>query len=263
MLNLDLTGRRAIVTGGTKGIGEGCVRLLADHGATVAFCGRSADAVEVVAAYSPPSGDGSVHGYIADMSDAGSTENFLSQIDADIGPIDIVVNNVGGSPSRNFLYMTDEDWESLHQLNMMSAVRCTRHCLPHMRKQKWGRIVMVASLAGFYPDPALIDYSGTKASMIATAKALAIKYGPDNVLVNTINPGYVRTAMWERAATEIADASGVDKESVFDDRSQAIPLRRYGTCDEIASGVVFLCSEAASYVSGNVLTIDGAFSDHI
>jgi 3-oxoacyl-[acyl-carrier protein] reductase len=263
MLNLDLTGRRAIVTGGSKGIGEACVRLLADHGATVAFCGRTAEAVDAVAAYVPPSGEGSVHGFSADMSDAASTERFLASVDADVGPIDIVVNNVGASPSRNFLYMSDDDWASLHQLNMMSAVRCTRHCLPHMRQQKWGRVVMVASLAGFYPDPALIDYSGTKASMIATSKALAIKYGPDNVLVNTINPGYVRTDMWERAASEIAEASGAEKESVFADRSLAIPLRRYGTCDEIANGVVFLCSEAASYVSGNVLTIDGAFSDHI
>jgi NAD(P)-dependent dehydrogenase (short-subunit alcohol dehydrogenase family) len=161
MIDLDLTGRRAIVTGASHGIGAAVVRLLADHGATVAFCARGSSGVSALAGYRPPSGEGSVRGYVADMADAASTYAFLDAVDGDVGPIDILVNNVGASPSRNFLYMTDEDWEQLHQLNLMSAVRCTRRCLPGMRKQRWGRVVMIATSGALYPNAALIDYAAT------------------------------------------------------------------------------------------------------
>ncbi len=151
MIDLDLSGRRAVVTGASLGIGAAVVRLLADHGARVAFCARGADAVDDVAGYEPSSGDGEVHGFVADMADAVSTAAFCAAVDESLGGVDIVVNNVGASPSRNFLYMSDDDWTSLHELNLMSAVRCTRHWLPAMRAQQWGRVVMVASGAAFYP----------------------------------------------------------------------------------------------------------------
>lgn len=263
MLDLDLSGHQAIVTGASKGIGAASVRLLADHGATVAFCARGQEAVDELGSYAPPSGAGSVRGYTADMADAASTADFLAAVDADLGPSDIVINNVGASPSRNFLYMSDEDWESLHQLNLMSAVRVTRHCLPHMRDKKWGRVVMIATGAAFYPGAALIDYAATKAAMIATAKALAGKYGRDGVLVNSVIPGLIRTDMWERAAGELAEANDTDKEAIFERNSKGVPVGRYGTSEEIANGVVFLCSEAASYVNGTCLTIDGGSGGHV
>lgn len=263
MLDLNLAGRTAIVTGASKGIGAAAVRLLADHGASVAFCARGQEAVDELAAYQPESGEGSVHGYVADMADAASTGAFLQAATADHGGADILVNNVGASPSRNFLYMTDQDWEDLHQLNLMSAVRCTRHCLPHMREQKWGRVVMVATGAAFYPSAALIDYAATKAAMIATAKALAGKYGRDSILVNSIIPGLIRTDMWERAASELAEANDTDAEAIFARNSKGVPQGRYGTSEEIANGIVFLCTEAASYINGTTLTIDGGSASHV
>lgn len=262
MINLDLTGRKAIVTGASKGIGAATVRLLADHGATVSFCARGQEAIDQVAAYQP-AGEGSTHGYVADMADAESTAAFLAAVDADHGPSDIVINNVGASPSRNFLYMSDDDWTDLHQLNLMSAVRCTRHCLPAMREQKWGRVVMVATGAAFYPSAALIDYAATKAAMIAAAKALAGKYGRDGVLVNSIIPGLIRTDMWERAASELAEANDTDAESIFARNSKGVPVGRYGTSDEIANAIVFLCTDAASYITGTTITIDGGSAGHV
>ena len=136
MMNLDLTGRRAVVTGASLGIGEATVKELADLGAEVIFCARSADAVGALATY----GD-NVTGVTADMADRQSTEQFLDAVEAG-GHADILVNNVGASPSRNFLYMSDEDWADLHELNLLSAVRCTRRLLPAMRKQKWGRNIV-------------------------------------------------------------------------------------------------------------------------
>ncbi len=262
MMDLDLSGRRAIVTGASLGIGAAVVKMLADHGATVAFCARGADGVRDVAAYQP-AGVGSVHGYVADMADAASTEAFLAAVEQDHGPADILINNVGASPSRNFLYMSDDDWTDLHQLNLMSAVRCTRRCLPAMRKARWGRVIMIATSGAVYPNAALIDYAATKAAMIATAKALAGKYGPDGVLVNTILPGLIHTAMWDRAAGEIAAASGGTAAEVLERNGQGVPVGRYGSSEEVAAAVVFLCSNAASYINGVALAVDGGAGGHV
>lgn len=258
MIDLDLTGRTAIVTGASMGIGAATVRLLADHGATVAFCARGQDAIDQLSSHA----DG-IHGYVADMSDAESTTAFLDAVKSDLGDADILVNNVGASPSRNFLYMEDADWEQLFQLNMMSAVRCTRAVLPRMRAQQWGRIVMISTVGALYPNAALIDYAATKSAMISTAKALAGKYGRDGVLVNSVLPGLIHTAMWDRAAGELAEASGKTPDDILANNSKGVPVGRYGTPDEVANVVVFLCSEAAAYVNGQAISVDGGSSGHI
>ncbi|WP_419553443.1 SDR family NAD(P)-dependent oxidoreductase [Candidatus Poriferisodalis sp.] len=120
MLDLDLSGRRAIVTGASVGIGAVTVRLLADHGARVAFCSRDERRVADLDGYQPATGEGSVRGYVADMADPGSVDTFLDAAEHDAGPAEILVNNVGASPTRNFLYMSDDDWESPFQLILMS-----------------------------------------------------------------------------------------------------------------------------------------------
>lgn len=263
MLDLDLTGRRAVVTGASAGIGAAAVRALADHGAAVAFCARNADGVAALDGYRPASGPGSVAGYVADMADATSVAGFLDAVERDGGPAGILVNNVGASPSRNFLYLADEDWEDLFRLNLLSAVRCTRRFLPAMRAAGWGRVVMVASGAAKYPGAALIDYAATKAAMVATGKALAGKYGADGVLVNSVLPGLIHTAMWDRAADEVAAASGGTREAVLAANARSVPVGRYGTADEVAAVITFLCSPAASYVNGAVIDVDGGQGRHV
>ena len=164
MMDLDLKGKRAVVTGASLGIGEAVVKMLAEHGADVSFCARNPEAVNTLSSFK--SANGSIKGFVADMGNKESTDSFIGSVQED-GPIDILVNNVGASPSRNFLYMTDEDWQELHELNLLSAVRCTRAFLPNMREKKWGRVVMVASAAAKYPGAALIDYGASKAAMIS------------------------------------------------------------------------------------------------
>jgi 3-oxoacyl-[acyl-carrier protein] reductase len=262
MIDLDLTGKRAVLTGASLGIGAAAVRALADQGADVSFCSRSADNVAALADYRPPSGSGRVRGFSADMADQASVDAFLEAVQAD-GPVDILVNNVGASPSRNFLYMSDEDWLSLFELNVLSAVRCTRRLLPAMRQHKWGRVVMVASGAALYPNAALIDYGASKAAMVAMGKALARKYGADNVLVNSVLPGLIHTPMWERAAGEVAAAGNTTMEAVLAGNARSVPLGRYGTAEEVAAVVVFLCSDAASYINGAAITVDGGQGGHV
>ena len=260
MINLDLSGRRAVVTGASLGIGAAVVKTLADHGADVVFCARNQAAIDQLASYQ--SVGGTIHGHVADMGDQASTGAFIQSVAA-AGSVDILINNVGASPSRNFLYMSDDDWQDLHELNLMSAVRCTRAFLPDMRKNKWGRVVMISSSAGKYPNAALIDYGTTKAAMISLSKSLARKYGADGVLVNAVLPGLIHTAMWERAAGEIADASGKTADEVIANNGRGVPVGRYGTSEEVAALIVFLSSNAASYVNGTAIEVDGGQAGHI
>tara|TARA_Y100000590_G_scaffold213192_1_gene241536 strand:- start:34785 stop:35570 length:786 start_codon:yes stop_codon:yes gene_type:complete len=261
MIDLSLKGKRAVVTGASLGIGAAVVKLLADHGASVTFCARTKDSIEELSNYETNNG-GSIKGLIADMGEETSTNKFIESVQEE-GPTDILVNNVGASPSRNFLYMTDDDWRSLHELNLLSAVRCTRAFLPHMREQKWGRVIMVSSSAGKYPNAALIDYGATKAAMISISKSLAKKYGADGVLVNSVLPGLIHTAMWERAANEIAEAVDSTPESVIENNGKGVPVGRYGTSDEVASLIVFLCTNSASYINGTSIEVDGGQAAHI
>lgn len=260
MMDLDLKGKRAVVTGASLGIGEAVVKMLAEHGADVSFCARNPNAVDALSSFE--STKGSIKGFVADMGNKESTDSFIGSVQED-GHVDILVNNVGASPSRNFLYMTDEDWQELHELNLLSAVRCTRAFLPNMREKKWGRVIMVSSSAGKYPNAALIDYGTTKAAMISMSKSLAKKYGSDGVLVNSILPGLIHTAMWERAATEIAEATGGNMEDVIRNNGSSVPVGRYGTSEEVASLITFLCTNAASYISGTSIEVDGGQSGHI
>ena len=262
MIDLDLSGKRTVLTGASLGIGAAAVRALADQGARACFCSRDPENVAALSDYRPPSGGGSVRGFTADMADARSVDAFLDGVQAE-GPVDILVNNVGASPSRNFLYMTDEDWFSLFELNLMSAVRCTRRLLPAMRERKWGRVVMVSSGAAFYPNAALIDYGATKAAMVAMGKALARKYGADNVLVNSVLPGLIHTPMWERAAGEVATANRTTTEAVLANNAKSVPVGRYGTAEEIAAVIVFLCTNAASYINGAAIAVDGGQGGHV
>ena len=259
---MELAGRVAVVTGASVGIGAAVATLLARRGATVAFCARSEDGVKALAADLGASGC-AARGYTADMADQASVAAFLDAVEADLGPADILVNNVGQSPSRNFLYMSDDDWADLFQLNVMSAVRCTRRLLPAMRAKRWGRVVMVSTGAAKYPNAATIDYAAGKAALVSVSKALARKYGADGVLVNSVLPGLIRTPMWERTAEEIAAAGNGDAESVFAARSKNVPVGRFGTPEEVAEVIAFLCSERSSYLTGAAIDIDGGLGTHM
>lgn len=261
-MNFDLSGRRAVVTGASSGIGAEVVRLLARQGAAVVFSGRDPTAIESLTAEG--SGEtGKISGVAADMEDPADVERFCDEVESLLGSVDILVNNVGASPSRNFLYMTDTEWDQLFQLNLMCAVRCTRRFLPAMRTQHWGRVVMISSAAAKYPGAALIDYAASKAALTAAATALARKYGSDGVLVNSVLPGRIRTTMWERAAKEIVASTNGDVEAVFAERSKDIPVGRFGHPGEVANVVLFLVSELASYVNGAAIDVDGGFGSYV
>lgn len=255
-------GRRALVTGATRGIGAAVARGLAEAGTDVAFCGRDADEVGVLEAELQALAGGSF-GVVADMGAEADVTSMLEAVDARMGGVDVLVNNVGASPSRNFQRMTDDDWHALLELNLLSAVRCTRALIGGMRDRGDGRIVMIASMAAKYPDAALVDYAASKAAMLAVAKALARRYGRDGVLVNSVLPGLIHTSMWDRAAGEIAKARDTEADAVMAEMARNVPLGRYGTPEEVAAVVLFLLSDAASYVNGATIDVDGGMSGHV
>ena len=177
-------------------------------------------------------------------------QGFIEAVLAD-GGVDILVNNVGASPSRNFQYMTDEDWHDLHELNLMSAVRCTRAFLPGMRASGWGRVVMIATGAAFYPGAALIDYAATKAAMVATGKALAGKYGRDGVLVNSVLPGWT--------ITELA-SGGYENDRFREVTTRRTPARRWADPSEFREVGAFLADPNQTFHTGQEVTVDGGYT---
>jgi 3-oxoacyl-[acyl-carrier protein] reductase len=261
---LDLTGRLALVTGSSRGIGAATVHRLVQHGATVACCGRdvsSLDQLQQQLAGEP----GKVMPFVADLSDVTAADTLFDAVQGGLGQPDILVNNIGHSQPRNFLRMTNDDWESLFRLNLGSSLQLTRRALPHMVEQRWGRVVMIGSMSAKFPELDIIDYGASKAAMASVATSLARKYGQDNVLTNTVLPGFILTDAWTTSASRMAKFGirGSEPADVLKSFADEIPLRRFANPDEIASVVLFLCSELATYVNGAAIDVDGGSSRHM
>jgi NAD(P)-dependent dehydrogenase (short-subunit alcohol dehydrogenase family) len=256
----DLSGRCALVTGASMGIGAATVRALAEHGADVVFCSRSQENVDSLAA-SLTGLPGKVFPIAADLSTVTGAAGLCDAIESAGHTIDILVNNLGHAPPRDFLETTDEQWEELFRVNVFNAVHITRRVLPQMVGQRWGRIIMIASGAASDPNPALIDYSASKAALLAVGTGLARNYGYANVLVNTLSPGAVRTPLFEQTAADaVAAGDAVSVDEVHDRQSSGVPLGRFAAPSEIADVVVFLSSPMASYITGTELSVDGGWT---
>jgi 3-oxoacyl-[acyl-carrier protein] reductase len=254
-MDLGLRDRVCLVTGSTAGIGLETAKLLAAEGAKVAVTGRDANRVERARAEA-----GAALGLAADLSDPASTEQFVSDAVGRLGPIDCLVNNVGEAYQVAFDELTDEQWDSMWQLNVMSYVRCIRAVLPGMRQSGRGAIVNVSSTAGKRPSTGMPNYSVTKAAVLSLSRLVADLYAKDGIRCNAIAPGPTATEAWlgeGGLAEQQAARSGKTRVEVLEAVGAGRPLGRLAEPGEIASVICFLCSERASYVTGSAWSADG------
>jgi len=257
-MDLGLGGRAAIVTGASRGIGRATAERLAAEGASVLVCGRDQDALDaVVASISAASGDAVAH--VADVTDPASAEALAAACIDAFGRLDILVNNAGTAVPGRLDALTDDDWYESFELNFFSAVRLAAACVPAMREAGWGRLVHVASVSGREPDFRFAPYSAAKAALLNWSTSLSQAYAAEGVLSSCVVPGITLTELVAGNAEAAAERLGTTPDQVMAtmlERHQ-VAAARFGEPAEIASAIAFLASDAASWITGATLEVDG------
>lgn len=262
-MELGLAGRRALVTGGTKGIGRAVVEELLSEGASVAFCARNADEVKTAEHdLRPETGDPQLFGFVADVSMADEATRLVGDAAAALGGLDILVNNAGAAHPGGFEDLTDTDWHQDLDVKLFSQIRCMRAALPHLRRSAAARVVNVNAVYGKYPDPAFFATTVNRAACLNLTKALAQQFGPEGILVNSVNIGFVVTPQWENIRRRRAPDAA--PEAFFAGLAEAeVPLGRFGTVEEVSGVVAFLASDRASYVTGAMVDVAGGMGKYV
>ena len=266
-MDLGIRNRVAIVTGGSKGIGFAIAEALAREGVRLLLCARNQNGLEHAA--ERLRGITEVTTRSADVRRAEDCEQIVAACRAAFGTIDILVNNAAASAGgpAGFIALSDDDWRATYEGSLMSAVRLSRLVIPEMASRKWGRIVMIASTSGRQPDVVVPHYNAAKAAMISLSKTLANAFAADQVLVNCVCPGLVRTEALEASARRRLDEQGVETREMSEDEVVAryygprrpIPLGRIGRPTDVAGMVALLCSEQASWITGACIDVDGGW----
>jgi 3-oxoacyl-[acyl-carrier protein] reductase len=244
-MELGLRDKTCVVTGGTGGIGLETARLLVAEGASVVTCGRRG-----------APGVGEALHVQADLARAGEPERLV----AEAGPVDVLVNSAGAAYQRDFLEVTDEQWQQMWDVNVMSAVRAIRAVVPAMRERGGGAIVSVSSTAGKRPSTGMPDYSVVKAALLSVSRLVADLYAKDGIRSNAVTPGPTATDAWLGVgglADQQGARTGKAREEVLAAVGAGRPLGRLAEPEEIAAVIVFLCSQRASYVTGAAWSADG------
>lgn len=242
-MRIDLSGRTALVTGASRGIGEAIARRLADAGAYVLCAARSRERVEALAG-ELTAGGGSATGVELDITAANVRERIREILEKQ--PIDILVNNAGITEDDLFIRMKPEAWSNVLRTNLDSVFHITQEVVKKMIRARWGRVINISSIVGLTGNPGQVNYASSKAALIGFTKSLALEIGSRKVTVNAVAPGFIQTAM--------TDAMTADARQNLEDR---IALKRLGSPDDVAHAVVFLASEQASYITGTVINVSG------
>src|SRR6266496_781185 len=252
---MNLTGRVAVITGASQGIGRACALKLAQCGGSVALVARNQQKLEEVAheiaragtPATPQSGvDGKAIAFPTDVENEDQIKSTFKTIVSELGKIDILVNNAGITRDQLLMRMKRADWDAVMNTNLTSAYLCSQQAISSMLRQRWGRIINITSIFGQMGQAGQANYAASKAGLIGLTMAVAREIGSRNITCNAVAPGFIETAMTAELSAEL-------KESAL----KMIPLGRVGTPEEVANCVAFLASEAAGYITGHVLNVNG------
>lgn len=241
----DLTGKCALVTGASGGIGGAIAKALHAQGATVALSGTRVEPLEALAAELGER----AHVVPANLSDPDSVANLPKAAEEAMGQIDILVNNAGLTRDNLAMRLKDEDWDSVMEVNLKASFKLSQAVIRGMMKRRWGRIIGITSIVGVTGNPGQANYAASKAGLIGMSKSLAAEVASRGITVNCLAPGFIATAM--------TDALGDDQHEKL---KAAIPAGRMGSAEDIASGVVYLASDEAGYVTGQTLHVNGGMA---
>ncbi|SMF76466.1 3-oxoacyl-[acyl-carrier-protein] reductase [Tistlia consotensis] len=241
----DLTGKTALVTGASGGIGGAIARALHAQGAAVALSGTRREALEAVAAEL----GGRTAVLPCSLEDAEATAALPGQVEAALGSLDILVNNAGLTRDTLALRMKDEDWAKVLEVNLTAAFRLSRAALKGMMKRRWGRIIGITSIVGVTGNPGQANYAASKAGMIGMSKSLAAEVASRGITVNCVAPGFIETAMTDKL-----------DEKQHEKLLAAVPAGRLGTPADVAAACVYLAAEEAAYVTGQTLHVNGGMA---
>jgi 3-oxoacyl-[acyl-carrier protein] reductase len=241
----DLTGKRAIVTGASGGIGKGIAMAMSEAGAELVLSGRRRDALEALAGEL----GGKTHIVTCNLADLSEVEALVPSAEEAMGGVDILVNNAGMTRDNLFMRMKDEEWDDVIAVNLTAAFHLSRSVIRGMMKQRFGRIINISSVVGVMGHAGQANYAASKAGIIAMGKSIAQEVASRNITVNTIAPGFIVSAM-----TDVLNEK--QHEAIMD----AVPMGRMGTSEEIAGCAVFLASDAAAYITGHTLNVNGGMA---
>jgi len=241
-VKIDLSGKNALITGSTRGIGRAIADAFAKSGARVAVVGRDLQRAEEAAAAI----GNNAAGFAADVGDTAAIAKLVGDVEKAFGSIDILVNNAGITRDNLVMRLKDEDWDAVQNANLRGAFAAIRAVSRGMMKKRNGRIINIASIVGLIGNKGQANYAASKAGLIALTKTVAKELGSRNILVNAVAPGFIETEMTAAMTKEARDALG-----------QQIALERLGSVQDVAAMVAFLASDLASYITGQVFVVDG------